>query len=32
VLLLPDEAATDRVSREIESIPEPLRGIPDWTQ
>jgi hypothetical protein len=32
VLQLPDEAATDRVSKEIEAIPEPLRGIPDWTQ
>jgi hypothetical protein len=32
VLQLPDEAASERVSKEIAAIPDPLRGVPDWTQ
>jgi hypothetical protein len=32
VVHMADSAALDRVAQELEAIPEPLRGIPDWSE
>ena len=32
VVRFPDQATSERVAKEIQAIPEPLRGVPDWSQ